>query len=104
LLFDEYLGEQEAERRAHEDWMRETGVRTVCLAEFLREPSGQAGDRTHGVAPDRRVLFQVVGPAERTTNDVFGLTEVRRLGRDAAKRAIRAARKPATRVSAMFRT
>jgi hypothetical protein len=56
LLFDEYLGEQASERRAHEDWLRESGLRTIQLAEFLREPSGW------GSTPDRRVLAQVIGP------------------------------------------
>jgi hypothetical protein len=56
LLFDEYIGEQQSEKRAHEDWMHESGLRTIQLAEFLREPSGW------GTVPDRRVLAQVVGP------------------------------------------
>ena len=55
LLFDEFLGENESEKRAFEDWQRETGVRTVLLAEFLREPSGW------GTKLDTRPLFQVVG-------------------------------------------
>jgi hypothetical protein len=55
LLFDEYLGEHASERRAHEDWLRESGVQTIQLAEFFREPSGW------GATPDRRVLVQVVG-------------------------------------------
>lgn len=60
LLFDEYLGENESERRAHLDWAEETGVETVTVAELRREPSGW------GEKPDRRVLVQVVdrGPAE----------------------------------------
>jgi hypothetical protein len=55
LLFDEFLGEKESEKRAFEDWSRETGVRTVMVAEFLREPSGW------GATLDKRTLFQVVG-------------------------------------------
>jgi hypothetical protein len=58
LLFDEYLGEGASEQRAHHAWRDETGVRTVRLAEFLREPSGG------GSTPDRRVLFQVVGDGD----------------------------------------
>jgi hypothetical protein len=62
LLFDEYLGEQESEKRAHDDWAAETGTTTVKVAEFLREPSAW------GDVADRRVLLQVVGdPAARGT-------------------------------------
>jgi len=61
LLFDEYIGENESEKRAHLDWCEEAGVETVTLATFRREPSG------FGEHPDQRVLCQVVnrGPAER---------------------------------------
>lgn len=55
LLFDEFLGEQKSEKRAFEDWSAETGIRTIKVAEFLREPSGW------GTKADTRPLFQVVG-------------------------------------------
>ncbi|WP_368561804.1 TylF/MycF/NovP-related O-methyltransferase [Pseudoxanthomonas sp. UTMC 1351] len=55
LLFDEFLGEKESEKRAFEDWSRESGLRTVRIAEFVREPSGW------GTRIDKRPLFQVVG-------------------------------------------
>ncbi|QSX73837.1 class I SAM-dependent methyltransferase [Lysobacter arenosi] len=55
LLFDEFLGEKESEKRAFEDWSKETGLRTVRIAEFVREPSGW------GTRIDKRPLFQVVG-------------------------------------------
>jgi len=55
LLFDEFLGENESEKRAFEDWRRETGVQTILIAEFLREPSGW------GTKIDKRTLFQVIG-------------------------------------------
>ncbi len=55
LLFDEFLGENESEKRAFEDWSKETGLRTVKVAEFLREPSGW------GTVADMRPLFQVIG-------------------------------------------
>jgi Macrocin-O-methyltransferase (TylF) len=55
LLFDEFLGEQESEKRAFEDWKRETGISTVLIAEFLRQPSGW------GKNIDKRPLFQVIG-------------------------------------------
>ena len=58
LLFDEFLGEKESERRAFEEWRDETGTQTVLIGEFARPPSG-FGDR-----PDKRVLFQVVGEDE----------------------------------------
>jgi hypothetical protein len=54
LLFDEYLGEKESEKRAFEDWSAETEVKTILIAEFLRDPSGW------GETLDRRMLFQVV--------------------------------------------
>jgi Methyltransferase domain len=54
LLFDEYIGEKESEKRAHIDWCVETGIETVTLATFRREPSGW------GERPDERVLVQVV--------------------------------------------
>lgn len=55
LLFDEFLGENESEKRAFEDWSKESGVRTIKIAELEREPSGW------GSKLDRRVLYQVVG-------------------------------------------
>jgi hypothetical protein len=55
LLFDEFLGEQESEKRAFEDWSQTTGIRTVLVAEFLRDPSG------YGTKIDQRPLFQVIG-------------------------------------------
>jgi hypothetical protein len=54
LLFDEFLGEQESEKRAFEDWAQKTGTQTVLVAEFLREPSG------YGTKIDQRALFQVI--------------------------------------------
>ena len=93
LLFDQYLGGGGAgERRAHEDWTRESGLRTVRVAEFLRESSGQGGSRDHGSTPDRRVLFQVVGATERVTSTVFDMADARRLGRGAVRRLARWAR------------
>lgn len=55
LLFDQFLGENGAERRAFEDWSRETGIKTVKVASFVREPAGL------GPILDERTLFQVVG-------------------------------------------
>jgi Macrocin-O-methyltransferase (TylF) len=55
LLFDEYLGGDEAEKRAHEEWQDVTGVRTEEVGRFPREPAG------FGHTPDERVLFQVLG-------------------------------------------
>ena len=87
LLFDEYLGANETgECRAHEDWERETGVQTVRVAEFLRETSGQRGDRDHGSAPDRRVVFQVVGPTAPAQTSVVRYADLPRIGRGAVRR------------------
>lgn len=57
-MFDEYTGENQSEQRAHEDRAEATGVETVLLAEFLRDPSGW------GSSPDRRTLYQVVRDEE----------------------------------------
>lgn len=59
LLFDEFLGENESEKRAFEEWSDATGIRTLQVAEFLRDPSGWSS----GTA-DKRLLFQVVGAEE----------------------------------------
>jgi hypothetical protein len=64
LLFDEYIGENESEKRAHLEWSTETGIETVTLATFRREPSGW------GEQPDQRLLCQVVGRGEPATPDV----------------------------------
>jgi Macrocin-O-methyltransferase (TylF) len=58
LLFDEFLGENESEKRAFEEWSEETKVPTVLIAEFLRDPSGW------GTKIDRRTVYQVVHPDE----------------------------------------
>jgi predicted O-methyltransferase YrrM len=55
LLFDEFLGEDPAEARAFVEWSERTGIRTMLLGMFVREPSGK------GPMTDRRALFQVVG-------------------------------------------
>jgi hypothetical protein len=55
LLFDEYLGENQSEQRAFEDWSGQRDVHTIQIAEFLRPPSG------HGSLRDKRVLLQVIG-------------------------------------------
>jgi hypothetical protein len=55
LLFDEFVGEKESEKRAFEDWSKESGVATILVADFLRDPSGW------GVNLDRRALYQVIG-------------------------------------------
>ena len=59
LLFDEFLGEKELEKRAFEKWSAETGCRTILIGEFVREPSGRGNALDRGTL-DRRMLFQVV--------------------------------------------
>lgn len=54
LLFDEFLGGDGSEKRAFDDWSQETGLKTIQIGEFVREPSGW------GISLDRRALFQVV--------------------------------------------
>jgi hypothetical protein len=90
LLFDQYLaGGGAQERRAHEDWLRESELHTVRIAEFIRPPSGQGGDRDHGSVPDRRVLFQVVGATQLVPTKVFGRVEIGRIGRSIQRRLTR---------------
>jgi hypothetical protein len=60
LLFDEFVGDDPAEARAFIEWTERTGIPTMLLAYFVREPSGKGG-RT-----DRRALFQVVGDQQLT--------------------------------------
>jgi hypothetical protein len=55
LLFDQFLGDGSAEKKAFDDWQRETGIQTAKIAEFVRAPSGR------GANLDMRALFQVVG-------------------------------------------
>ena len=54
LLFDEFLGEDASEKRAFEEWLGESGIQVVRVAEFLRGPSGW------GKIMDSRPLYQVV--------------------------------------------
>jgi hypothetical protein len=61
------------------------------VAEFLRETSGQGGNRDHGSTPDRRVLFQVLGATDPAPNPVIRIQDV---VRDAYRRLRRWARRP----------
>ena len=54
LLFDEFLGGDEAEKRAFEEWTTNTGTKAVLIGQFLRKPSAW------GERPDCRTLYQVV--------------------------------------------
>jgi predicted O-methyltransferase YrrM len=67
LLFDEFLGENGAEKRAFEEWARECGVSVIRIGYFLREPSGW------GSKIDARALYQVVAnePLARITKSSF---------------------------------
>ena len=56
LLFDQFLGENAAEKRAFEDWSRESGIRTVQG----RRVSARTR-RARSAILDERALFQVVG-------------------------------------------
>lgn len=67
LLFDEFLGEEESEKRAFEAWSHETGMGTIQIAEFLRDPSGW------GSRVDKRVLFQVVSSDELQARRVMSI-------------------------------
>jgi hypothetical protein len=72
LLFDEFVGEDPAEARAFVEWTRRTGIDTMLLAWFVREPSGKGG------ATDRRALFQVVGETPLTKAAPLFPTRLRR--------------------------
>jgi len=61
LVFDEYLGENESERRAHMDWLAENPSLTTI--EILREPREPAG---WGSTPEVRVVFEVVYKFDRS--------------------------------------
>ncbi len=65
LLFDEFLGENASEKRVFEEWSQETGVQTLKVAEFLREPSGW------GTRLDQRLLFQVIGEEIMPSQGLF---------------------------------
>ena len=58
LLFDEFLGENESEKKAFEKWSEDSGIKTVLLGYFARNPSAW------GSKMDARVLYQVVGKEE----------------------------------------
>lgn len=73
LLFDEFLGEKESEKRAFEAWSEESGVRTIKIADLLRQPSGW------GEKIDRRTLFQVVGSEELQTRPIARVTDSSKL-------------------------
>jgi macrocin-O-methyltransferase TylF-like protien len=51
LLFDEYLGDNRAEQRAHVEWQQATGTRTEEVFRHYRVPVLET--------PDERVLFRV---------------------------------------------
>jgi hypothetical protein len=53
LLFDEYLGDGGAEKRAHEQWQKATGIHTEEVFRHERVPVLET--------PDERVLFRVTG-------------------------------------------
>jgi predicted O-methyltransferase YrrM len=77
MLFDEFFGEDPAERRAFIEWSERTGIRTALVALFGREPSGK------GTMTDRRALFQVI--AEDTVRKAPPLLPVRLRRRIAAR-------------------
>ena len=58
LLFDEFLGENESEKKAFEKWSEDSGIKTVLVGYFARNPSAW------GSKMDARVLYQVVGKEE----------------------------------------
>jgi hypothetical protein len=78
LLFDEFIGEQESEKRALEDWMAESGMRAIKIADFMREPSGW------GSTIDARTIYQIVEEKEiqlRRPNPSFPVRAARSLKR-----------------------
>ncbi|MBL1209298.1 TylF/MycF/NovP-related O-methyltransferase [Geminocystis sp. GBBB08] len=69
LLFDEFLGENQSEKRAFFDWLAETGIKTVLIAEFGRQPSGW------GETTDRRLLYQIIKEDEKIVDKLPPLKE-----------------------------
>ena len=59
LAFDEFLGAEAAERRAFEDWVQETGIQTVPVAELARDGSGFNLEKT-----DVRAVYQAIKTAD----------------------------------------
>jgi Macrocin-O-methyltransferase (TylF) len=58
LLFDEFLGGQQAEKRSFDTWRAESGVEALLVAAFARDPSGYGTERS-----DCRTVFQIVKQA-----------------------------------------
>jgi len=58
LLFDEFTGENNSEKRAFDDWSQSSGVNAIKIGEFLRDPSGRS------TVTDIRVLYQIVSGEE----------------------------------------
>jgi hypothetical protein len=71
LVFDEFLGEKESEKRAFDEWLSTSGVQALAVAEFARNPSGFGTEET-----DVRMIFQIVGkssvPSLRTEKALLG--------------------------------
>jgi hypothetical protein len=68
LLFDEFLGENQSEKRALDEWVQKSGLAVAQVAEFSRDPSG------HGPRVEKRALFQViVGDGARSALPRFPL-------------------------------
>ena len=83
LIFDEFLSDNRAEQRAFEDWSAESGIKTLKVAEFVRDPAG-GGDFT-----DTRPVYQVIGTADMpVVKKQVPLTKKVRLAAGRAKRAI----------------
>lgn len=87
LLFDEFLGENASEKRAFDEWSAETGIRTVPIALFAREPSG------FGSNLDQRALYQVV-QADEIALQVAGAAAAR----PAKKKMMQGLRKIGSRI------
>ncbi len=79
LQFDEFIGGDNAEARALEEWHQETGTRLVRVAAFDREPSGW------GSSPDRRAVFQVIGDGKLPPAFSRGATRLLALRRFAGR-------------------
>ena len=82
LLFDEFLGEKESEKRAFEDWKQESGIETILLAHLLRDPSAW------GENLDARELHQVVRkePLQRENQGPYLPDRISGVARRARKR------------------
>jgi hypothetical protein len=86
LLFDEFLGGQQAEKRAFDEWRAHTDIEAILIADFARGPSGFSSERS-----DCRPVFQIVREANMPELKFPLLQRLRRAAGLFKRRGIKAA-------------